>query len=29
MVFGQRLAYTGTPNELLPKAMGSCCYEDR
>ena len=26
-VFGQRLAYTGTPNDLLPKAMGSCCYE--
>jgi hypothetical protein len=27
-VFGLRLAYTGTPNELLPKAMGNCCYAD-
>jgi hypothetical protein len=27
-VFGQRLAYTGTPNALLPKAMGDCCYEE-
>ena len=27
-VFSQRLAYTGTPNALLPKAMGDCCYEE-
>eukprot|EP00854_Cymbomonas_tetramitiformis_P003795 gene3795-4746_t len=27
-VFGVRLAYTGTPNNLLPKAMGGCHYEE-
>jgi hypothetical protein len=27
-VFGRRLAYTGTPNALLPQAMGECCYEE-
>ena len=28
VVFGQRLAYTGTPNALLPRGMGECCYEE-
>ena len=27
-VFAHRLAYTGTPNSLLPEAMGECCYEE-
>ena len=26
-MFGRRLAYTGTPNNLVPRAMGECQYE--